>query len=358
MSRHPLLKLAIDREVRQASAFREAAKGLTGEEIGVHYKQEVEQAPRRAQAGLPFLAPYNRRLSGTRRKNRDEEHLALALVDQRARTGAGLDLPEGGVLEPLHAVVPLQAAEPVKDAGEEDPNWGVGRADLLALGPEDRLALVCLKFVAKDATRPGVGDTPLRMLLHGLAHAAIVQANRDALVEELSAAGIRVPSEGPPMLALVATPQYWMLCRKREAQKGAAWIKEFERLAGEIEDETGVTVAFLGIELEGDPGWEYPEGMPVLSGGVKLVRAWEPGAGRVKPKPRPKPQVEAEPPVEADLSRPIRKYAVCETFEPGERVEHATLGLGVVQGGAGPGKIHVLFDDRKVLLVHGRASSG
>ena len=58
--------------------------------------------------------------------------------------------------------------------------------------------------------------------------------------------------------------------------------------------------------------------------------------------------------MEADLSRPPRPYQVSETFAAGDRIEHSTLGLGIVQGAAGPGKIHVRFGERKVLLVHGR----
>jgi hypothetical protein len=58
--------------------------------------------------------------------------------------------------------------------------------------------------------------------------------------------------------------------------------------------------------------------------------------------------------VEADLSRPVRGYAASESYSAGDRISHPKLGLGVVQGSAGANKISVFFDDRKVLLVHGR----
>ena len=51
----------------------------------------------------------------------------------------------------------------------------------------------------------------------------------------------------------------------------------------------------------------------------------------------------------------MRDYAVTEQFERGDRIQHATLGLGVVQGIAGNGKINVLFGERKSVLVHGRS---
>jgi hypothetical protein len=159
------------------------------------------------------------------------------------------------------------------------------------------------------------------------------------------------------MLLVIGSPRYWELCRKREAQKGAAWIKELERLAKETEEAAGVEVHFLGCRLEGDPGWSYASGAPVLDTAPRLVRAWEYGAGRVRPKPkaRPKPAEAGERPVEADLSRPIRSYFPGESYQKGDRIEHRTLGLGVVQGIAGSGKIAVLFGDRKSVLIHERA---
>jgi hypothetical protein len=155
---------------------------------------------------------------------------------------------------------------------------------------------------------------------------------------------------------ILGSPRYWELCRRREAQKGAAWIKEMERLAKEIEAECGVTVIYLACKLEGDPGWSYPDGAPVLDQAPEIVRAWEYGAGRVRPKPRPRPKPvdPADIPVEADLSRPIRPYALTESYGSGDRIDHPTLGLGVVQGVAGNGKISVLFGEKKSLLVHER----
>jgi hypothetical protein len=75
---------------------------------------------------------------------------------------------------------------------------------------------------------------------------------------------------------------------------------------------------------------------------------------RPKPRPRPKPVDPADIPVEADLSRPIRPYALTDSYGSGDRIDHPTLGLGVVQGVAGNGKISVLFGEKKSLLVHER----
>jgi hypothetical protein len=131
-----------------------------------------------------------------------------------------------------------------------------------------------------------------------------------------------------------------------------------ERLAREIEEGFGVTVIYAACQLEGDPGWSYPEESPVLDAPPRLVRAWEHGAGKVRPKPRPRPKSidPADIIVEADLTRPARDYSISGSFLAGDRIDHPTLGQGVVQGGAGNGRISVLFGETKRLLIHERAA--
>lgn len=360
LSLHPLVDLAADKEVRKAAGFRTVASKLTGESLAERYNEEIANAPRRQETGRKYFVAYNSRLGAERKPGRDDEHLSLALVEYAQRTGETLALPDdGGAVTFVQAQIPLKSAAEDKSKGDLDPNKGVGRLDLLGVGPEDRMVIGQVRYLAPSATRGRTGDTPLRGLLEGLAAAAIAQANADSLREEVTAKAGRTLSDGPPLLLLIGSPKYWELCRKREAQKGAAWIKEMERLAAEVRESTGVEVVYLATRLEGDPGWAYPDGMPVLEAAPRLDIAWEYGAGRVKPKPKPRPK-SVDPgdlPVEPDLSRPVRDYAQTETFERGDRIQHATLGLGVVQGIAGNGKIHVLFGDRKSVLIHERAAA-
>jgi hypothetical protein len=81
----------------------------------------------------------------------------------------------------------------------------------------------------------------------------------------------------------------------------------------------------------------------------------------VKPRSQPRPKAAAAPAevrIEADLSRPIQSYSVVDSYRSGDRIQHPTLGIGVVQGGAGTGKILVLFEDgRRATLVHARAAA-
>jgi len=361
LERHPLIQLATSRDVKQAKGFREVAQGLTGESLDSLYRQEVANAPRRKQAGKKFFGSPSKPPT-SRRNGKDPEHLSMALLAASREGGSGeagsggLELPEGGSLTLLAYQVPMATAAVDKSLGDADPNKGIGKVDLLGLLPDDRLAVVVVKFVPPSATRGGTGDTPLRALLEGLALTAMVDANRDDLAEEvLEATGRAVSSEAPALIMLGGN-RYWEICRKREAQKGAAWIRELERIGREVAEVTGVEILFLGLEVEDDPGWEYGDAGPALVGSPSLGPAWEARAGKVKPKPKPRPrQSDEDQLVEPDLTRPPRDYRIRESYAPGDRIRHPTLGLGVVQSLAGVGKINVLFDEKKSLLVHERA---
>jgi hypothetical protein len=359
VSQHPLLSLAGAREVRQSKGFRAAAAELTGPDLAAHYQREKADAPRRRDAGKRYLQPHSGKPPQERRKSQDVLHLGAALMSWCRKHEDGLAMPDEGSIHVLDWGVPLKSAAADRALGDADPNKGVERLDLLGIGPEDRLALGFLKYLESDATRTGTGDTPLRALLLALAHAAIADANRVALLEEVEATYGRRWSDAPPLVLVAATPRYWELCRKREAQKGAAWINEMERLAREIDEQLGVRVEYLGLRLQGELGWSYGDEGPVLDGPARFDPAWPPGAGKVRPKPRPRPKATPSEPelVEPDLSRPVRSYAISESYQAGDRIEHPTLGLGVVQRIAGAGKIEVLFEERPSLLIHERPTA-
>jgi hypothetical protein len=359
VARHPLVERARDTRVRQARGFREAAAELTGETLAAEFEIEREGAPQRSEARKKHLVQPNQRLAAERRQGRDAEHAALALLTRREKGGGPLRLPdEEGFFEPLHAGVVLKSAPAEAKLGAEDPNFGIDRVDLVGVGPDDRMAIVLMRFVAPSGTRVGTGETPLRALLDGLAHTAVAVANQAALSAEIEAKTERKLSEAKPYLFVLGSQRYWELCRKREAQKGAAWIQQMERLGREFEEHSGIGVRFLALKVQGDPGWSYAEGHPVFDEEVRIGSAWEPGAGRIKPKARPRNRRSTATPVptiiEADLTRPVRDYRITEHYAAGDRIQHPTLGTGVVQGTAGPGKINVHFDERRSVLVHER----
>lgn len=349
---HPLIQLASEREVRQATGFRTAAAELDAARLKAAYEGEKAAAPHLHAEGRNYFVNRSGRPASERRRKKDEEHVGQALVRHCGEQAQGLPLPDDDF-----SLLPLDYQVRVKTGPLDDPaTRGIGRIDLLGVTSEERLTVVRLRVLEPSATRCGVGDTPLRALLEGLAYTAIAAANQAELRSEIAERFGRSVSDEPPLLVLLATPSYWRLCRKREAQKGAAWIKELERLAGEIESEIGAAVRYLSLELPGDPGWSYDEKGPVFEGTPKLGLAWEPGAGRVRPKPRsrPRPSAPVEEIVEPDLSRPVRAYALSESYRAGDRIDHPKLGVGVVQAIAGPRKIRVRFDGRESVLVHER----
>lgn len=356
MSLHPLIELSTDREVKQAKGFKAAAAELNGEKLEALYQQEVANAPRRHDEDKKHLDVKTGRVPTGRQSGKDDRHLALAVAAWARSTGEGIEMPSGDKLEIIDSTVPLRTAAPDRAKGDDDPNKGVEDIDLLALLHDDRLGIISCKFLAPDATRGGAGDTPLRALLEGLAQAAMCDANRAVLTAEIQESTGRTISDEAPALILAASPKYWELCRKREAQKGAGWIRELERLGRETAEQIGVEVFFVAIELEGNPGWEYQDDGPILDAAPDLSAAWEIGAGKLKPKPksRSKKSDPAAELVEADLSREPRNYAITDSYDPGDRIVHPNLGTGVVQGVTGRGKISVLFGEDAKLLVHER----
>jgi hypothetical protein len=362
--KHPLLERAASAEVRNAKGFRAAAAALNGEILAAEFAAEREAAPLRAASGRKHLVAANRKLAAERKPARDSEHLALALAARTAEGGAPLALPEAGTFAALHAGAVLKSAQPDAALGADDPNWGAEPIDLLGLGPDGRLTVAVVRWLAPSATRVQTGDTPLRALLEGLAWVAGVEANRESLTVELAEKTSESISAAPPALLLIGSFRWWELSRKREAQKGAAWIKELERLAREISAKLDVPVRFLTLRTPGDPGFSHDTGAPRLDGDPRLEPAFELGADKVRPKAAPSarrkkttgPAVPAR--VDADLSRPVRSYSANEHYAAGDRVQHAALGLGVVQGSAGLGKVKIQFDAREAVLVHDRRAAG
>ena len=350
---HPLIELANDRAVRQAAEFCKAAEGIDAERLAALYGAERSSAPSVHDAGRTYFVKRSGKPMTERKKSRDEEHVGSALI--RSQPEIGYPLPDdGGYLHLLDYQVRAKPG-PV----DEPETKGISRFDLLGVGPDDRLAVIGLRYLEPTATRCRVGDTPLRQLLHGLTYHAIASEHLSLLAGEIQDRFGRSISDQPPHLMVLASARYWELCRKRSTQKGAAWIRELERISNEAQEGLGVTVHFLSLRLESDPGWSYGEQGPEIDGRARLALAWEPGAGRIKPKARPRARVRAEPVeevVEADLSRPVRSYDFHDSYSAGDRIAHTKLGTGVVQGVAGPGKIRVLFGERQSVLIHERSA--
>ena len=375
MEHETLIDLAADREVRKAAGFREVAKTISPQILRRLYDNQVKAAPRRAEAGKPFFAERDGTLP-KRGAKRDEDQLAIALANHGRALEKPLFLPsrlpgdDAGTLRIVDYHVPLRVT--AQDAGP-------ARIDALGVGRDERMVVVALRWLSPTANRGSTGDTPLRYLLEGLAACAAVQASGAALRAEAQEKRGIAFSDAPPILLLLASPRWWELARKREAQKGAAWINQMERLArvldgsegtGELVgpdgddsppvDAVGIEARYVSLHLDADPAWDLQDGKPTLGAPPLFATAWESTAGRIRPKARPRAKAAVLEPeiVEPDLSRPVRGYRIHDAYSAGDRIEHPTLGLGVVQGVAGPTKIEVLFGEEKKVLVHDRPSPG
>jgi hypothetical protein len=353
VSIHPLLQLAADRQVKQAKGFRAAAADLTGQSLETLYKEEVANAPKRHDDDKKHLNVKTLRTPSGRQNGKDDKHFCAATAAYIQAGGESTKLPDGAPLQIVDGLVPLRTAAPDKARGDDDPNKGVEDIGLLGLLPDDRVAVVLVKYLKPEATHSGAGDTPLRLLLSGLAQAAMIDGNQLAFREEILEATGRTTSDEAPALVIAASPRYWEICRKREAQKGAGWIREVERLSREISEQIGVEIFFAALETgEEDPAWDYADDGPILRAPFELKRSWEMAAGRVKP--RVKRQAATVEIIEPNMEKAPQSYSTKGDFEIGDRINHATLGDGVCQGGTGTGKIKVLFGEETKILVHQR----
>jgi hypothetical protein len=359
VSIHPLIALSNDRRVKQAKEFKVAAAEIDGAALEAHYNVEISNAPKRHDQNKKHLSVRTSRIPSGPQNGKDDKHLAMALTSALAAGAEQPDITDLGTLQIVDSLVPLRTAAPDKARGDADPNKGVEDIDLLALLPDDRVAVVCLKYLSPNANRGGAGDTPLRALLRGLSQVAMVDANQAAFREEILAATGRTTNNEAPALIIAAAPKYWQLCRKREAQKGAAWIREMERLGRESSEQIGVEVFYLALDLDGDPPWEYGEEGPLLNTTLGFDPAWEPGAGKLSPRSKSKKKSSpADLIVDGNMDKDPIVYSLNGSFESGDRIEHKSLGAGVVQGTQGQGKIRVLFGEDMKILIHERPSAG
>jgi hypothetical protein len=85
-------------------------------------------------------------------------------------------------------------------------------------------------------------------------------------------------------------------------------------------------------------------------GAVKARSASAPRARRAAATPPP-------PSVAPDLSRAVRRYGASEAYTSGDRIQHPSFGLGVVQGSPGPGKMDVAFPGGNRVLAQAKAAA-
>ena len=355
MTLHPLLALAQDRDVRHSSGFRRArqtSRARCWPPTSPTSAGTPRAGPTRASGSSSRTAAARPR-SGSARRTTSTSPRRWSGLPRRRKAARASGRGRGRV---RRLGRPAEAGAADAALGDADPNRGVERVDLLGIAGEDRLVLGFTKYLDTDATRAGTGDTPLRFLLdaprarrdrRGKPGGARRRGEDRARARVLGCAADRSAPREPAILGA--------LCRRREAQKGAAWVHEIERLAREIDQHIGVSVIFAGLGPRGRAGLELRRAGGASSLGPPRARL---GAGR-----RPR-AAEAEAAPEGGLSpsrrrrgrsldRPVRRHGPHESYHPGDRIEHPTLGLGIVQK-CFPGKVEVRFGEATSRLVAGR----
>lgn len=259
MVAHPLIEMANDSSVRSVSGFREAAAAIDGAWLSASYRTEVAAAPMRSESDKYYFVGHDGTAGDGRETSRSEEYLAVALFNGAGAESSGLALPGGGTIRILDYQVPLKAKQ--DDAG-------VGKADLMAVLPDNRLAVVELKYL-KESRSASNADTPLRALLEGLAYCAFFDADLDALRADAKRNFKLDAAPSAPALVILANDAYWEAYRN--SSPAGAWTPAMDRLADEAEKATGVAISFLSLLNE---KWDHNGGRPAFSSTPHLEAAW------------------------------------------------------------------------------------
>lgn len=133
--------------------------------------------------------------------------------------------------------------------------------------------------------------------------------------------------------------------------------KDVFAVCGKCGDEWHVIVALQSRKITkvqcklcmGYHRYKPPEGQARVDGAV-ITRRTVGG----KKRSTPATQSVGTPAVQADLSRPVRNYAMSETYTPGDRIDHPKFGHGVVEATPVAGKMMVHFPSGRRTLAHGR----
>ena len=206
-------------DLRNLPQAKRASLAFTVDDVVAGYHQLRDNAPRRTQgylsaarAGIP---------SSDESTNRTEEHLAIGLCNRRE-----LVLPDSGRLRLIDYQFPLKSAR--TDAG-------IGKIDLLGLLQDGTLAVIELK-VDGNAEDRRLG------LVEALIYAAIVEANMDAIADEVLEKRGRHVARMRPQIALVAPPAFW------SDPRGYPSLQDLGSFANEITRKLPIQVALLGLK--------------------------------------------------------------------------------------------------------------
>lgn len=137
----------------------------------------------------------------------------------------------------------------------------------------------------------------------------------------------------------------------------AAVGADIESICGKCGDVWHVVVAMVGDRVAKvlckQCGGQHRHRPPGGTTATSTPRKRATKAGTATTRARGQSQAN-EPLVKADPKRPVRTYAINETFCVGDRIDHSKFGSGVVELVVGPGKIQVFFPTGRRVMAHER----
>ena len=219
---------------RKKTGLAEYIAEVKPEALCAEYMKLIECAPRRS----VYFGEHTGVPSGTKKSNRYEEHLEMALWNLRGSWPP----PEYGPFSLLDYQFPLQASRADKDIGE---------IDLLGLTENGRLMIIEMKV---DQLTDSNNETPMAALMQGLRYAAIVQANQERIAKEAeSHCNVSVATEDPPVVQILAPEAWWRSWMQPAASTRRAlgnWELAFGGLASRIEKQVGVSIEWAALKVE------------------------------------------------------------------------------------------------------------
>jgi hypothetical protein len=145
-----------------------------------------------------------------------------------------------------------------------------------------------------------------------------------------------------------------------EASMGSPVGADIESICGKCGDVWHVVVAKIGdqvAKVQCKICGGYHRHRPPDGGEVpKRPRATRTATTRSAPT-RPPPPRPAQPAISADMTVPVRTYRASDAYHPGERVEHPTFGVGLVEDTTAIGRMTVFFESGRRVLAQAKPTS-
>ncbi|HWB81681.1 MAG TPA: hypothetical protein VG755_42255, partial [Nannocystaceae bacterium] len=87
------------------------------------------------------------------------------------------------------------------------------------------------------------------------------------------------------------------------------------------------------------------------------VKAAARASGKKPARKVARPAGATTPMIDPNLDLPVRDYAMSQSYQPGERIEHPKFGQGVVESFPSPMTMNVFFEDGRRTLAHSRPAA-